>query len=438
MATRMSTRLPAPRRGSAAGGPGRSTLDIRNPAAEELSLAQARRIALAAQGFTDPVPRGEVTRRHLRRVFDRLSLVQMDSVNVLQRAHYLPLYSRLGPYPMSLLDRAAYRPPRILFEYWGHEASLLPVELHPYLRWRMVRAREHAWGRMRRLAAEQPDLVRWVREEVAQRGPVTAADIEQDAPRRRTGVWGWAWSDVKTALEWLFYLGEVTAAGRNGAWARMYDLPERVLPASVIATPTPDDAEARRQLVARAAAALGVAAAPELRDYFRLPVAGFREAVEELVEEGVLVPVRVAGWRHPAWRHRDAKLPRRVRRATLLSPFDPLIWERDRTERLFGFRYRIEIYVPAPRRVYGYYVLPFLLDDRLVARVDLKADRAAGVLRVPAAWVEAGLDTGEVAEALAAELRRLAGWLGLHTVAPPERGDLAGALRVAMRGEQVP
>jgi len=402
-----------------------------------LSLAQARRIALAAQGFTDPAPRGEPTRRHLRRVFDRLGLVQMDSVNVLQRAHYLPLYSRLGEYPVALLDRAAYRPPRMLFEYWGHEASLLPVELHPYLRWRMARAREHAWDRMRRLAQERPDLVDWVRQEVAQRGPVTAAEIEEDLPRRRGEAWGWAWSDVKTALEWLFYLGEVTAAARNGAWARRYDLPERVLPASVLAAPTPDPAEARRHLVARAAAALGVAAAPELRDYFRLPVAGFREAVEDLVAEGVLVPVTVAGWRQPAWRHRDAKLPRRVHAATLLSPFDPLIWERGRTERLFGFRYRIEIYVPAPRRVHGYYVLPFLLGDKLVARVDLKADRAAGVLRVPAAWVEPGADAGEVAEALAAELRRLAAWLGLHTLAPPERGDLAGPLRAATGGGQV-
>lgn len=431
MASLPST-LPAPRaRRRSSGGPDR------DHAGEVLSLAEARRIALAAQGFTDPAPRGAVARRHLRRVFDRLSLVQMDSVNVLQRAHYLPLYSRLGPYPTSLLDRAAYRPPRALFEYWGHEASLIRVELHPYLRWRMARAHQHAWGLMRRVATEKPELVDWVRAEVAQRGPVSAAEIEQDLPRRRTDAWGWAWSEVKSALEWLFYRGEVTAAGRNGAWARVYDLPERVLPAPVLATATPDDAEARRFLVARAAAALGVAAAPELRDYFRLPVAGFREAVEELVEEGELVPVRVAGWRHPAWRHRDARLPRQVRAATLLSPFDPLIWERGRTERLFGFRYRIEIYVPAPRRVHGYYVLPFLLGDRLVARVDLKADRAAGMLRVPAAWVEDGVEVGKVAEALAAELRRLATWLGLATVAPPERGDLVGPLRAAVRQQQV-
>jgi uncharacterized protein len=391
---------------------------------ESLSLAQARRIALAAQGFTDPAPRGVPTRRHLRRVLERIGLIQMDSVNVLQRAHYLPLFSRLGPYPTDLLDDAAYRRPRALFEYWGHEASLLPVTLQPALRWRMARAHEFAWGRMRRIGTDQPDLVRWVRDEVAARGPVTAAEVEQDLPRRRTDHWGWNWSDVKAALEWLFWTGEVAAAARNGAWARRYDLTERVLPASVLAQPTPSEREAHRRLTAVAARALGVAAEAELRDYFRLPAAEFRGVVDELVEDGALVPVQVAGWRQRAWRHRDARLPRRVRAAALLSPFDPLIWERSRTERLFGFRYRIEIYVPAPKRVHGYYVLPFLLGDRLVARVDLKADRQAGILRVPAAWVEPGADVDTVGGALASELWRLAGWLGLDKVAPPERGDL--------------
>jgi hypothetical protein len=398
---------------------------------ESLSLAQARRVALAAQGFTDPPPSGVPTMRHLRRVFGRVGLVQIDSVNVLQRAQYVPLFSRLGPYPTGLLDRAAWRRSPVLFEYWGHEASLLPVELQPALRWRMARADEFAWGGVRRVAVEQPDLVDWVRQEVAARGPVTAAEVEQDVPRRRTDDWGWNWSDVKTALEWLFYRGEVLSAGRDGAWARRYDLPERVLPASVLAAPTPTEAEAFRTLVGVASRALGVAAEPELRDYFRLPVAGFRTAVDELVEAGELVPVRVAGWRRPAWRHRDARLPRRVRAAALLSPFDPLIWERGRTERLFGFRYRIEIYVPAARRVHGYYVLPFLLDGALVARVDLKADRKAGLLQVPAAWVEQGAEPGAVAEALATELQRLAEWLGLEKVAPPGLGDLAGSLSAA-------
>jgi uncharacterized protein len=388
---------------------------------ESLSIAQARRIALDAQGFADPAPAGPVTMRHLRRVLSRTALLQMDSVNVLQRAHYLPMYSRLGPYPVGLLDRAAYGRPPELFEYWGHEASLIPVSLHPALRWRMAGA--HAWGNVRRIADEDPALVDWVRDEVRVNGPLTAAEIEHEAPREK-GNWGWNWSSVKRALEFLFWAGEVVAARRNGSFARVYDLPERVLPAEVLAAPTPTPAESYRELVAVAARSLGVAAEFELRDYFRLPVAGARAAIPELVEEGVLVPVEVRGWRQPAYLHADAKLPRWVRGDTLISPFDPLIWERARTERLFGFSYRIEIYTPAHKRVHGYYVLPFLQGDRFTARVDLKADRKAGVLRVPAAWLEPGADADTTAEALAAELRRLAGWLGLDVVAPPEGGDL--------------
>jgi uncharacterized protein YcaQ len=400
---------------------------------ESLSLAQARRVALAAQGFADPPPAGVPTRRHLRRVLDRVGLIQMDSVNVLQRAHYQPLYSRLGPYPTALLDSAAYRRPRELFEYWGHEASLVPVGLHPALRWRMARARDDAWGGMRRIAREQPGLVAWVRDEVAARGPLTAAEIEHDAPRQ-TGNWGWNWSAVKQALEFLFWAGEVTAAERTPSFARRYDLPERVLPPDVLAAPTPTDAEAFRVLVGVAARSLGVAAEPELRDYFRLPAAAARRAVAELVEAGELIPVTVRGWRQPAYLHATARLPRRVRANTLVSPFDPLVWERGRTARLFDFAYRIEIYVPAPQRVYGYYVLPFLQGERFTARVDLKADRKAGVLLVPAVWAEPGTDPGETAPALAAELYRLAGWLGLDAVAPPAGGDLAVALAGALRG----
>jgi len=401
---------------------------------EFLSVAQARRVALAAQGFTDPAPTGVPTRRHLRRVLDRVGLIQIDSVNVLQRAHYLPLYSRLGPYPTELLNRAAYQPPRELFEYWGHEASLIPVALHPALRWRMAQARRHAWGRMRRIAEEQPGLVAWVFDEVRANGPLTAAEIEHDVPRQ-TGDWGWNWSAVKTALEFLFWAGEVTSATRTGSFARCYDLPERVLPPAVLATPTPAPAEAYRQLVEVAARALGVAAEPELRDYFRLPATAARQAVAELVEAGALRPVRVQDWPQPAYLHVTARLPRRVRAATLVSPFDPLIWQRSRAERLFGLSYRIEIYVPAPRRVHGYYVLPFLHGDRFTARVDLKADRRAGVLRVPAAWAEpatSSAELGETAMALAAELHRLAGWLGLSRVAAPVAGDLAVLLADAL------
>ncbi|WP_405094891.1 winged helix-turn-helix domain-containing protein [Micromonospora sp. NBC_01412] len=405
---------------------------------EALSLAQARRVALAAQGFADPAPAGVPTRRHLRRVLDRVGLIQMDSVNVLQRAHYLPLYSRLGSYPTTLLDAATYHRPRELFEYWGHEASLVPVGLHPALRWRMARAHDDAWGGMRRIAREQPGLVAWVRDEVAARGPLTAAEIEHDAPRE-TGNWGWNWSAVKMALEFLFWAGEVAAADRTTSFARRYDLAERVLPPAVLAAPTPTDAEAYRALVGIAARSLGVAAEPELRDYFRLPVLGARQAIAELAEAGELTPVTVRGWRQPAWLHATARLPRWARGNTLVSPFDPLVWERGRTERLFGLSYRIEIYVPVPQRVYGYYVLPFLQGERFTARVDLKADRRARVLLVPAAWAEPGIDPGETAVALAAELYRLAGWLGLDAVAPPAAGDLAVPLAAALRsGPGVP
>jgi uncharacterized protein YcaQ len=398
-----------------------------------LSAATARRIALGAQGFADPRPTGVPDVRHLRRVLRRVGVIQMDSVNVLQRAHYLPAYSRLGPYPTRLLDRAAHAAPRELFEYWGHEASLVPVRLQPALRWRMAEAEQHAWNGVRRLAAERPELVARVRDEVARRGPLTAREIQDDTVRDRKD-WGWNWSAVKTSLEWLFYCGEVTSAARLPTFERLYDLPERVLPADVLATPTPAPAQAYQQLVRTAASALGVATEPDLRDYFRLPAAASRPAVAALVAAGELIEVEVDGWPAPAYLDPGARRPRRITARTLISPFDPLIWLRSRAERLFGFSYRIEIYVPPHRRVHGYYVLPFLLDDALVARVDLKADRAAGLLRVPAAWIEPRPPGGvaRVAGELAAELRTLAGWLGLSDVARPEQGDLAGPLAAAL------
>jgi uncharacterized protein YcaQ len=398
---------------------------------DSLSVAQARRITLAAQGFADPKPGGATDMRHLRRVLRRLHLIQMDSVNVLQRAHFMPLYSRLGPYAPALLERAAYQRPRELFEFWGHEASLITVDLQPLFRWRMARARDFAWGNMTRIATQQPELVAWVLDEVRERGPITAAEIEHDAPRSKDH-WGWNWSVVKQALEWLFYSGQVTAAERTTSFARRYDLTERVLPRAVLDAPTPAYEDAIRALVQLSARSLGVAAEGELRDYFRLPVAGFKQAVAELVEDEVLRPVTVRGWKQPAYLHHEARLPRWVRAATLVSPFDPLIWERARTERLFDMSYRIEIYVPAAQRLYGYYVLPFLLGDRFAARVDLKADRKTGVLQIPAAWIEPAADEEETAAALAVELRRLAGWLGLSEVAVPERGDLAKALSAAL------
>ncbi|HEY7224327.1 MAG TPA: crosslink repair DNA glycosylase YcaQ family protein [Micromonosporaceae bacterium] len=402
---------------------------------DQLSTAQARRIALAAQGFLDPRPEGATTRRHLRRVLDRTGLLQIDSVNVLARAHYLPVLSRLGPYSTDLLDTASYARPRLLFEYWSHVAALTPVEMHPLLRWRMAEAERNVWTGIRRIVRESPDLVAWVRDEVAARGPVTSAEIEGDLPRPAKVDWGWNWSDVKTALEWLFRTGEVAVAGRTNAFARVYDRPERVLPRAVLDAPTPGEAEAFRELVRISARALGVAAEPELRDYFRLTGPRFTQALRELVEEGALVPVTVPGWRR-AYLYVGARLPRRVDVAALVSPFDPLVWERGRTQRLFDFHYRIGIYTVPHERQHGYYALPFLLGDTLVARVDLKADRRAGVLLVPGAWAEPGQDVPEIAERLRPVLAEVAAWLGLSAVAPQRRGDLGTVLASAQAGRR--
>jgi len=412
----------------------RSPAHRTRPWPERLTRLQARRVALAAQGFTDRRPAAGVTvgPRHLSRVLDRLGLFQIDSVNVLVRAHYMPMFSRVGRYQRELLDRSYSRAPRRTFEYWGHEASLVRVDLEPALRHRMRRAATEAWGGPLRVAREQPDLVAWVLDEVGDRGPLTARQIDHDVPRTRS-EWGWNWSVVKQALEYLFYAGEVSSAGRNSAFERRYDLPDRVLPAAVRATPTPTTEDAVRALVRVAARAHGVASEPCLRDYFRLRPAQCQRAVAELVEDAELVPVVVQGWNRPAYLHAEATVPRRVRARALLSPFDPLVFERARTEALFGFRYRIEIYVPAARRVHGYYVLPFLLGDRLVARVDLKADRTAGVLRVAAAHGEPDAPD-ETAGELAAELVQLAKWLGLSALAVEPRGDLAARLHAAGGG----
>ncbi len=421
------------------------------PARECLSREDARRIALAAQGFAEPRPTGRVDVRHVRRVIDRIGVLQLDSVNVLCRSHYLPVFARLGPYPRELLDRMAWGGPRReLFEYWAHKASLLPLHTQPLLRWRMEAALRHVWGGdlgrwrslldpalllapwaviegMWRLAADRPDLVTEVLAVVADRGPLSAGDVGLTAQRRLEQGGLWNWNDVKVALEWLFYCGAVTTATRRG-FERIYDLTERVLPPAVLAAPAPSRADAQRELVRIAARAQGVATERDLRDYFHLPAEHSKARVSELVEAGELVPVSIedVAQRHYLWS--DAEEPHQLPGRALLSPFDSLIWSRDRALRLFDFHYRIGIYTPAAKRTHGYYVLPFLLGDRLVARVDLKADRQASTLAVQEAHLEIGVRAADVVPDLAEELRLMAGWLELDRVAVRRRGDLSRPL----------
>jgi uncharacterized protein YcaQ len=403
-----------------------------------LTAAAVRRAALAAQGFTDARPTGAPTRRHLQRVLQRTRVLQLDSVNVAVRAHYAPVYSRLGGYDLGMLDEAAWagnaRRPRLFVEYWAHMAALIPIEDWPLFRWRMRRIEGRGWHRMDEVLKRAPGMLDELLDAVKSLGPIGAGALERQLGARngdrRKGWWGW--SECKIICEWLFDTGQLTTATRRG-FERLYDLPERVLPPHILDAQIPDQ-QAVRTLVERAAVSLGVATEPDLRDYFRLAPETAKPAVRELVEAGRLEPVTVDGWRHQAYRHVDVKIPRTVRARALLCPFDPLIWERDRTERLFDFHYRIEIYVPEPKRVYGYYVYPFLLDDQIVARVDLKADRRAGVLRVPGAFSEQNVDVGRVTVELAAELHAMAGWLRLDGgVAVGERGDLAAPLAALCR-----
>ena len=341
------------------------------------------------------------------------------------------MFSRLGPYPRELIEKAAWGRPRELFEYWAHEASLLPLDLHPLLRWRMARAEAggETWNGLKAFAgprrAEAEALLRRIEAE----GPLAASDLE--APKGPGGWWGW--SEGKSALEWLFWSGRITTATRRGSFERVYDLTGRVIPRTILETPTPTDADAHRELIRVSARALGVATAGDLRDYFRLSPEDFRPRLAELVEAGELLPVRIESWRQPAFLDRAARAPRRVNARALLAPFDPLVWERSRAERLFAFRYRIEIYTPAHKRQHGYYVLPFLLGDRIGARVDLKSDRAAGALRVQSAHAEPDAPP-HLATELAAELRLMADWLGFERVVVTDRGNLATALRDVSSG----
>ena len=395
-----------------------------------LSAAEARRVALAAQGFGAARPDGEITRRQLLKVIDRLGAVQIDSVNVVSRTHYLPAFSRLGAYPRALLDEVAWGRGRGLFEYWAHEASLLPLSAQPLLRWRMADAHDGVgvWRGVARFLRERRDLVDRALAEIRARGPLTASALELGV--KGAGGW-WGWSESKRALECLFWTGELTTATRRGTFERVYALPQKALPRAVLNAPTPDRDEAQRALLRIAARAMGVAAERDLRDYFRMGVAETRARLAELVETGELIAASVDGWREPAYIDPSARRPRRIAAAALLSPFDNAIWFRERTERLFGVRVRLEIYTPAARRTHGYYVLPFLEDDAITARVDLKAERKAGVLRVQASHAEPWA-TPETPARLAAELKLMAGWLGLDRVVVEPRGDLARALAGAL------
>ncbi|HKY75226.1 MAG TPA: crosslink repair DNA glycosylase YcaQ family protein [Acidimicrobiia bacterium] len=397
----------------------------------DLSMNQARRLALASLGFGRRRP-AKAGLTHVRATVQRLSAIQIDSVNVLARAHYLPVFSRYGPYPTAVLDDLVHGR-RELFEYWGHAACFLPIELYPYLRWRMDTQVTH-WGGGE---PQQQAFLEAVFAEVAERGPLPAGKIAIGG--KSTGAW-WGWSDAKRAVEVLFRQGRVAIAGRRN-FERWYDIPERVFPPQVLhAKPVPET-EAKKALLVRAARAMGVGTARDVAMYFhidswwdRSKVDGRRAPAQthllfdELVEDGRLERVTVEGWTQPGYVVPGARIPRSIDARAIVSPFDPLMWERRWTKAVFGFDYQIEIYVPAPKRIYGYYVLPFLCGEGFAGRVDLKADRKTSTLLVQAAYVEAGHDPKAVAEPLALELRHIAGWLSLDRINVATRGDLAGPL----------
>ncbi|MGE3193242.1 MAG: winged helix-turn-helix domain-containing protein [Microbacteriaceae bacterium] len=393
---------------------------------DSLSPAAARRVALAAQGFGRTTP-DAVGTRQLNLALQRLAVLQLDSVNVLERSHYLPLFARLGAYDKALLDRLTFATKGPYREYWAHEAALIPVDDVPLFRFRMQYYRDwyashpdHPWHRV------DTQVVARLRAELAANGPMPASAFEREAQRAR-GPW-WDWDHVKRGLESMFRLGEAVSAGRKN-FERIYALPEQVLPAEVLEREVPAD-EAKYQLMKRAAIAHGIGTLGDLADYFRIKPTQAKDALQRLVNEGEVLPVTVPGWNKPAYLHKDARIPRRIEAAALLSPFDPVVWERDRALRMFGFHYRIEIYTPAPKRVYGYYTLPLLIDDALVGRIDLKNDRQAKVLRVQSAWREDGADVD--VERTAGVLRELAAWQGCDTIEVVDRGDLAPALAAVL------
>ncbi len=389
-----------------------------------LTAAEARRIALAAQGLADPRPKGRIDRRHLRKVLDQIGLIQIDAVNVLVRSQELPLFARLGPHPRSLIADATADGE--LFEYWVHEASHVPTEHYHLHRWRM--SGEHGWGTFARLKERRPEFVDEVLDRVRAAGPVSAGEFNARVGPK--GTW-WDWDDAKVALEHLFFTGRVAGRRRPNDFARLYDIAERWIPSDALSREVPAEREARKELLVLAAKHHGVGTLGDLTDYHRQKNAPCRPLVAELVDEGRLMEVEVQGWKQPAYVHPQARRPRNVNGRALLSPFDSLVFNRERTERVFGFHYRIEIYVPQPKRVYGYYVLPFLLGDELVGRVDLKADRHNSALLVQGSYAEPGVPDEVIVPELADELRLMATWLELDTVVVKPRGDLARSLASA-------
>lgn len=389
---------------------------------QTISADQARRIALAAQGFGRATPATTGTRQ-LNLLIDRLGLLQLDSVNVFERSHYLPVFARLGAYDKSLLDRLVFGSRGPYLEYWAHEAAIIPAESWPLFRWRMEAMRERYGPDAGGWVQSNGPMLDWLRAELAGRPSVAASEIEHDSGKGAGGWWGW--SEVKTGLEYLFRFGEVVSAGRT-RFERKYALASESLPSTLLDREVSRE-DAIRRLIADSARAHGIGTISDFADYFRIKNEPAKAAVRDLVDAGELLPVTVPGWNRPAFLHRDARIPRRIETTALLSPFDPVVWERDRAERLFGFRYRIEIYTPAPKRVFGYYSLPLLIDDRLVGRVDLKNDRQNRVLRVQSAWTEPGAPP-DTAARLAVTLRNTAAWQGLDSIGVMDRGDLTGDL----------
>jgi uncharacterized protein YcaQ len=399
---------------------------------DSVSPAAARRIALAAQGFARPRP-DAVGTRQLNLALERIGLLQLDSVNVLERSHYLPMFARLGAYDKALLDRLTFAKKAPYREYWAHEAALIPLEDWPLFGFRRQDYRDYYSVANDPWLAAHADTLAWLRAELAEKGPLPASKIERDAAAPRRGSW-WDWDEVKRGLERMFRFGDMVSAGRTG-FERTYALPEQVMPTEVYRREVPRE-EAVRTLMERAARAHGIGTLSDVADYYRLKTGDAKPALASLVDEGVVHEVSVPGWKKAAYLHRDARIPRRIETTALLSPFDPVVWERDRALRMFGFHYRIEIYTPAPKRVYGYYTLPVLVDDALVGRIDLKNDRKRGVLRVQSAWREEGV-ADAVAERVVPALRELAAWQGLGELEVVDRGDLARAVAAEAGGALV-